>query len=524
MRRMLLVGLLWAAPAYAKPKPPAAPPPAAATASAPSARDLERLAQARTAAFEEYDTQLASGQKARAADALVAIVESAALTPFHAEAYGKLGDLFLGFDLPYAALTAWVRAFAASDDTNAVEIGLYVPKAIETAKKVGDTAILEAPFSKNLALARTEDVRGQMAYLAARESFRNGSYGLALGILKIVKQGDPVYPDAKALEGVILNQQSRPTDALTPLEAAQKAGRDKDQRFQDLVSLNLARSYYAAENFPRAIQGYAAVSRGSAFWPQAQFERAWAHFRIDDINGTLGVLFSLDTPFFTTWYFPEADLLRVYAMFLMCKFPEANTQIDDFRAFYKPIHASMVDWSSRSAKESFDLARGYTESGAHAPLPESILRSYETEERLLDAITAVKSADDELDRMKAVAANPFTDAARAWVTERRTALVQAEGGRVSARIAEQAADMGQMLDDTEIFVLDILRMKGQLYQQAALIGKMPDVARTVKREERLRKGWREWPYEGEIWADELGYYRVSAAPECPASMRRDQVK
>lgn len=527
MRRVVLLALLVAGPlagsAFAKPKNVPAPVTAAPAApAAPTARDLARVEKARTEAFAEYETQLASGQKARAADALVALAEDPAQGAFHAEAYGKLGELFLGLDLPYAAVIAWTQAFNAADDTNAAVVGLHVPKAMETAQKVGDSAILEEPFSKNLALARTEDVRGQMAFLAAREAFHDDSYGLGLGMLKMVKEGDPIYPDAKALEGVILNQQGRPEDALKPFEAAQNAGRDKDLRFKDAITLNTARSYYAAGNYPRAIQGYAAVSRGSEFWPQAQFERAWSHFRIDDLNGTLGVLYSLDTPFFSTWFFPEADLLRIYAMFLMCKFPEANNEIEAFRAFYTPIHGALQGWSGKSDEETFDLARRYAETGLFDPLPEAILRPYATEARLLASIAAVKSAEDELDRLKAVSANPFSEAARRWVTERRDALVRAEGTRVGARIAEQEAQVGQMLDDTEIFILDILRMKSMLYEQAAAIGKMPEAARVVKRDERVRKGWREWPFEGELWADELGYYRVDAAPECPAGLARGQ--
>ncbi len=533
MRRVLLLALLVAPLASVAPSASAAPkssPPAGAAVSAPAApaapttKDLEKLAKARTEAFAEYETQLASGQKARAADALVTIVNDAALAPFHGEAYGKLGDLFLQLDLPYAAVTAWTRAFAAADDTNVADIGQYVPKALATAKKVGDTAILQEPFSKNLGLARTEDVRGEMAWLAAKEAFHDKSYGLALGMLKMVKEGDPVYPDAKALEGVIFNQQNRPTDALTPFEAAQKSGRDKDVRFKDLVAINLARSYYAAENYPRAIQAYAMVSRGSEFWPQAQFERAWAHFRIDDLNGTLAVLYSLDTPFFSEWYFPEADLLRIYSMFLMCKFPEANKEIDAFRAGYKDTHAALAAWTGKSPKDNFELARTFVETGKHDPLPLAILRPYAAEERLLSSIAAVKSADDELDRMKAVSANPFTEAAREWVTERRDQLVKDEGRRIAARISEQEAQIGTMLGDTEIFTLDILRMKTMLYEQAANTGKSLEAARTVQREERIRKGWREWPYEGEIWADELGYYRVDAVPECPAGMRRGEQK
>jgi hypothetical protein len=67
--------------------------------------------------------------------------------------------------------------------------------------------------------------------------------------------------------------------------------------------------------------------------------------------------------------------------------------------------------------------------------------------------------------------------------------------------------------------LDIMAMKTKLYEQAAASGKMPDVARTAKRDERVKRTFVEWPYEGEVWADEVGYYKVNTAPECPASLR-----
>jgi tetratricopeptide (TPR) repeat protein len=317
-----------------------------------------------------------------------------------------------------------------------------------------------------------------------------------------------------------MNQQGRPNDALKPLLEAQKSGRDKGARFNDLVSLNLARSYFAAGNFPKAIQGYAAVSRESDFWPEAQFERAWAHFRIDDLDGALGVLYTLNTPFFKDWYFPEADLLRIYSMFYMCKFPEANTEIDAFRADYQQTYDSLKAWGEKSAADNFDAARKFAETGDPGSLPKRIMRPWASEERLLGAIASVKSADDELKRMKAVSANPFSERAHDWLQERRDAIVDTEGGRIKDQLAAQEATIGQMLADTQIFTLDVLRMKTELYAQAAATGKMPDAARTVKRDDKIRKGWHEWPFEGEIWADELGYYRVDSTPECPASMRK----
>ncbi|MFZ5477184.1 MAG: tetratricopeptide repeat protein [Myxococcota bacterium] len=524
MKRLVWLALLVATPALAKPakeptKATAVAPPVASAPAAPKPPTEEERAEV----FKDYTYESGTGQKARAADALVAIVDDPAKAVYHADAYAKLGDLLAGMDLPYAALCAYVRAYEAAGDADLDIVGPSVPKAIALAGRVGDTALLEAPFSKNLGLARTEDVRGLMAYLAAREAFRNDSLGLASSMLKVVKEGDPFNPEARMLEAVILNRQGRADDALKPLEKAQKAARDKGDRFQAMVTLNTARTFYGGGNFARAIQYYAAVPRASELWPEAQYERAWAHFRVEDLNGALSVLYSLHTPFFADWYLPEADLLRIYSMFLMCKFPEADKEIGAFRAYWAPIHADLKAWGGKSDRENFDLVRTYLDTGDTGPLPKMILRPWGDEERIVAAITAYESAEDEMKRMKGAAANPFTEKAKEWVQARMDELVKDEGSRIRERIAAQEEQVGQMLADTEIFGLDILRMKTQLFEQAANIGKMPTAERNVKREDRLRKGWREWPFEGEIWADELGYYRVTAEPECPASMRKESL-
>ncbi len=522
LRALPLVGLVFllgapgAANAAKTAKAPEKTPPPPVTLAVPEGVKPEDHAKV----FAEYETQMASGQKSRAADALVTILENPAQAAYHGEANAILGDILAQLDLKYGALLAYERAFSLAGPIDTTLIGTRVPKAIELANAVGDMAVLEEPFSKNVGLAQTDDVRGQMAFLAAREAVRTESYGLALGVLKMVRPGDPLYPDARSLEGIAMNQQGRPEDALTPLLDAQKTARSKDQRFLDMLWLNLGRSYYATGNFAKAIQSYAAVSRGSDFWPQAQFERSWAHFRINDMNGSLGLLMSLDTPFFTDYYYPEADLLRIYSMFMMCKFPEANNAIEAFKSHYKSVHESLKGWSGKSESDNFEAARKYRETGDTSGLPALLWRPFSVEDRFGASIAAVKAADEELTRMKNAAANPFTERARTAVMARRNQLVRNEGGRIKARLQYQQDELNDMLTNSELFTIDILRMKTLLYEQAAAIGRMPDVATTVKREERARKGWREWPFEGEIWADEIGYYRVSAAPECPAGLRQ----
>ncbi|MBN1337579.1 MAG: tetratricopeptide repeat protein [Deltaproteobacteria bacterium] len=474
----------------------------------------------RQAAFAAYEANFQSGQKARAADALVGLLADPVQAAFHAEAYAKLGNLLVDLDLPYGALLAYARALYADPDCLVTE-GV-IEKAFTLADQVGDTAVLEPVFGKNVGGRVDRPTRARMGYLAARENYRQGNLTLALSLLKLVIPESPVYPDALMLEGVILNRQDRPQDALKPLlaagQAAQKAQRDS--RFLNTIWMNLGRSYYAADNFPRAIEQYARVTRDSEFWLQAQFERAWAHFRLEDMNGAIALLHNHVSPFFESWYFPEGELLRVYALFLLCKFPEASEAIDTFKETYAPAWQTMRDaMAGMSSDKAYEFVKEYLATGNAGPLPEMVLRSYRNEARFAAAVNAASHADDEMERLRNVAANPFAAQVSRWVAGRRQDIVQVEGERILSTLQRRTEELGGMLTSAEMSKLDMLQMETRLYEMASQTGKVPDADRQVRRGERVRKGFVWWPWEGEYWQDELGYYRVNALAECPAGLR-----
>ena len=75
-----------------------------------------------------------------------------------------------------------------------------------------------------------------------------------------------------------------------------------------------------------------------------------------------------------------------------------------------------------------------------------------------------------------------------------------------------------MLNDIKITKLDIVELEKTMLERAAIRGKIEDAKRTAQRKKRKKRGFNEWPFEGEYWADELGYYRIETKSECPASM------
>lgn len=468
-------------------------------------------------AWGPYEDALARGDRTRAADALLPVLDSPDLAPLHAEAWARLAGLLVDFDMEYSALLAYTRALELDPVASTAHVGT----AMDLAESLGDEDVLGPVLAANVGLDVDKGTRSRMAYLAARTYFRDASYGTALGILLMVDAHSDRYADAQLLKGVILAQQGRFEDSLAPMLTAQAAQAD-DARFRDLVGINLGRAYFGAGNFPRAIEYYGKVSRESEFWPQAQFETAWAAFRLQDPNAALSLLMTHDSPFFDDWYAPEADLLRAYSLFLMCKFPDASTEIDEFIATYRPTLDTLDrELGGMSATDVWGEVRAYLD-GRPTALPPSLLRRYTWEDRLHGVIRTVDQADDELARLENVAANPFAAAARDRLLERRAQLVESEGTRIKGHLEAARLELKGMFADVQVTKLDMMQFEASLYEQAAATGQLAEAERLNRLRRFRRSGARVWPFQGEYWADELGWYRIQAAPDCPASLTPGQ--
>ena len=66
----------------------------------------------------------------------------------------------------------------------------------------------------------------------------------------------------------------------------------------------------------------------------------------------------------------------------------------------------------------------------------------------------------------------------------------------------------------------MLNLEAQMYERAAATGELDYGDKLGKLRDlraRQKRAW-VWPFEGEYWEDELGYYRIDARPDCPSGM------
>ncbi len=511
MLASLLIGATatWAPAAYAQPAEEPAP---EVPAGPPAMTDAER-----GQLFVSYATALGSGDRAEAAGVLTGILDDPSKQSAHGQAYGLLADLYEGWDLKLAAVSAWSQAIALDPQAHVDKIA----QALDTAEAARADADLAEVLGNNVGLPVTGEAKNRMAYIAGRYHLREGNLGTALAVLMLGDRSAKGFEDVELLRGVVMSQQERYGDSLAPMVSAQALGlqNERGERFDNVVNLNVARSYYADENFGQAILWYAKVQRTSEFWLDAQFERGWAHFRGNDMNGVIALLMNHESPFFEDFFYPEAHLLRAYGLFMMCKFPDASKEMDGFVERYTPIKAEVDGLvGSMSPVEAYGDVKAFLD-GSPAKLPVYLLRDFRYEDRINDAIAAIALADDEIERANQVPGRAG-ELARTWTTKRRDRLKATEGQRVLDRVQSAKGELEEMLTGIEMTRLDLLSLEAKMYERAAATGSLDFGDRSAKLRDlkKRKKGFRVWPYQDEYWADELGWYIVDSRPDCPDAL------
>lgn len=509
----LSLALMWLGPAaWAAPPPPPEPPPAE---PAPISMPDDQ----RAALFAKWSAAKSSGDRAAAAAVLVGIIDDPSATDAHGEAWGHLAELYEELDLKLAAVGAWGKAIELDPKRNAAQVG----RALGLADEVGEDAALARALGKNVGLPVQGATKNQLAYVAARYQLDHDEYGLATAILMLGDKDSPGFENVEMLRGILLSQQERHGDALAPLLTAQALGQanDRGARFNNLAALNVARAYYSTGDYGQAITNYSKVERQSDYWLEAQFERAWAHFRGNDMNGALAMLFNHDAPFFDDDFHPEADLLRAYSLFMMCKFPEASKEMDGFVTRYQAMRDELGAISMSPADAFADAAAFRRDEKTR--LPAFVLLPFAHEERMGDAMRAAQRADAELGRTSSLPGRGG-DLAKQLITEQRDARTTTEGQRVLARVAHAKGELDGMLQGIEITRLDLLNLETQMYERAAATGVLDYGDRVGKLRDlrKRKKGFRVWPWQGEYWADELGWFVFDARPDCPDAMSRGE--
>ena len=408
---------------------------------------------------------------------------------------------------------------------------------VERVGKYNDTAIEKFNNSNQ------HELYWQLNYLLGRYKYRNRQYDEALRLFGKVARESKYYIRGQFFGGISNVQLRKSVPAVqsfTKVVSAIDEGNDTvedEDRMRDLAYLSMARTYYSASvkldenNAPTidsnklsaAVKFWNKVDIASEYWLDSLFEESWAYFMAGDYAHALGNIHTIESPYFPNSYYPEGEVLRAVIYFANCQYDDAETIVAQFQSKYQPIYDDLNKVLSRfkgdDADEPFYKFLKEVRDGK-ANLPPRIKQVVEnalSDRQLLRHLQYVQVLDDEGKRFTKAPAS-FRDSAlgndvKDALQLARDIAVRNAGQLARERYQRNLDELNEHLRNSAKILIDITAAKrGQL--EANIAGSQVTVQESERNIVKPDEEHLIWPFDGEYWRDELGFYRQTITSKC----------
>jgi len=368
--------------------------------------------------------------------------------------------------------------------------------------------------------------RDEMAFLLGQNAFNQGELESALSYLALVSPDSTFWARSLYYKGITYVRQydAQPAvDAFKALLALDGKGAEAEEgkRLNEMAMLAMARTFYSTGEFEKSLRLFEGIPLGSSTWLDALFESSWAHFQLEQSNRALGNLHSLNSPFFSAQYYPEAPILQAVILFESCRYTGVRKTLDLFDDVYGPLLGQL---ESLAKERTSDLDYfGFYEASESSlttdfdPRLQQITRAALSDRSVREAAAFVRQVESErvsLSKLPAdVVAGPFgqymTGKLEAELGGAQTNL----GGLVRRRMERITGELRSKRREAEAIRIEADLSEASLLKAQKAQGAMGEVPDVVS---ETRPEWYQmaWPFEKEYWRDELGHYSYHIASKC----------
>jgi hypothetical protein len=389
------------------------------------------------------------------------------------------------------------------------------------------------------------DLYWQLNYLLGRYKYRNRQYEEAIQLFAKVDQKSKYYVQSQFFSGISYVQLRKSVPAVQSFQKIVQAidegveGVEDESRMRDLAFLSMARTYYSAsikldENNTPTIDGtklsaavkyWNKVDVASEYWLDGLFEESWAYFMAGDYPHALGNIHTIEAPYFPHSFYPEAEILKAVIYFANCNYDEATTVVARFKAKYEPIKKDLESVLGRfkgdNQEEPFFKFLKDVRSGS-ADLPASVKPIVElslSDRQLLRNIEYVRVLDEEGDRFKKAPASfqnsPLGGDVKDALQLARDVAVRNAGNLARERYQRTLDELGEHLRNASKILIDITAAQRNQLDQAIATGQVSQAeSKVLGNAAKPDEEHVIWPFDGEYWRDELGFYRQVVVSKC----------
>ena len=397
--------------------------------------------------------------------------------------------------------------------------------------------------------ANQRDLFWQLNYLLGRYKYRQRQYDEALRLFGKVDAASKYYVQAQFFSGISNVQQRKSVPAVESFQSIVKAidegaeGIEDEGRMRDLAYLSMARTYYSASvrldenNAPTidekklsaAVKFWNKIDSTSEYWLDGLFEESWAYFMAGDYSHALGNIHTIQAPYFPNGYYPEAEVLRAVIYFANCQYDDATVIVAKLQQKYQPIYDELnkvlARFKGENQEEPFfkflKQVRDDKESKTNkAELKDNIKPIVElalSDRQLLRNIDYVKMLDDEGARFKKGKHDFQESSLGADVKDAlqlaRDLAVRNAGQLARERYQRNLDELNEHLRNSAKILIDITAAQRNQLDQA-IAGSQVTAAESKANIVKPDEEHVIWPFNGEYWRDELGFYRQSIVSKC----------
>jgi len=389
------------------------------------------------------------------------------------------------------------------------------------------------------------DLYWQLNFMLGRYKYRNRQFEESIRLFQKVDRRSEYYVKAQFFTGVSYVQLRKAIPAVKAFQRIEKAldegveGVEDEDRMRDLAYLSMARTYYSSSitldaetNAPTvnstklsaAVKYWNQVDVTSEYWLDALFEESWAYFMAGDYPRSLGNIHTLGAPYFPNSFYPESEVLKAIIYFTNCNYDAATTVVAKFNLRYTPIKDELEkilkNYKGENREDAFfkfllDVREGKGDIPASVrPIVEIAL----SDRQLLRNIDYVKLLEEEEKRFKKSPSDFQSSGLGMEVSDAlklaRDLAVRQAGELALGRYQRYVDELNEHLRNGEKILIDITAAQRNLLDEKLQTNQVSKAEAKIFGVVKPDEEHVIWPFNGEYWRDELGYYRQVVESAC----------
>jgi TolA-binding protein len=453
----------------------------------------------------------------------------AALGVFEEIALMSTGHLF------FSTTLQWLAQLARELPEPAGIVGLV--------GRYGDSISVLQQFNTS----ETSDLYNELLYLMGRFWYQKGEFAKARDFFLEIDREHENFIKAIFFVGITHVRERRAEPAAKAfLQIIEKYDgklflSDEEERFLNLAWLSLARIYYSTKHYESAMEAWSKIPQSSEYYLDALFEESWAFFQVDQLDRALGNIHTINSPYFEQSFYPESIILKAVIYFGMCMFEDAQYTVDEFRKEYEPLQTEL-----QSALQTFSDNKAFydflvnvrnseekdlisEDAKADEKSAGKAVGSFTTDImhvmkgalgdrtllRNLEYVEVLSAEEDKLKKMPSVFVNSGAGIRiQQDINTAKTVAIDNTGNLVRARYERLLAEIHDFMNQGTRVEIEILKaLRGEL--DIEISAEQEVSGPTIKAAKISSDAEHQlWPFEGEYWRDELGYYRQPISNRC----------